>query len=101
MVWEGAGRSSTSLLLVIQRLLPDTVAFPAGGVILAGELSARRLLANAFGTSLLVWAAIISSLLLFIAVGNTPRRLARGSLAAPRGPLRRDARRLRRNVPVP
>jgi len=45
--------------------------FTAGMATMAVELSASRLLGNYFGTSNLVWAAIISLILVYLSVGYT------------------------------
>ncbi len=44
-------------------------AFVCGGAALALELTASRLLAPAFGTSMPVWSAIISSTMVYLALG--------------------------------
>jgi len=66
-----------------------TVAFATGAAVMAGELSASRLVAPFFGTSTPVWALLIGTVLSSMAIGQlVGGRLAGRSAPGGAGPVR-------------
>jgi len=54
----------------MQKLFLGALVFAGGMVTLGAELSASRLIAPYFGTSIVVWSSLIGLILIALALGN-------------------------------